>query len=523
MHQAAEGTEIRGERRFLFGDFELLPASGELFRGGERVPLQHQPAELLTLLVRRAGRVVSRDEIREAIWGAGTYVDADQGINFCVRQIRQALDDDASEPRFVETVPRHGYRFVAPVAVAEGPLGTDRGAVEAPATGEAPPPAPAAARKLPARRLVPLAAALLVAAVLAGALILSDAGDREPETPPAAEAPRRPLVVPEEAHFRYLKARFLVDRAEGEGLAAASAEAVELLRAVVEEVPEHAEAHAVLAEAWMLRLDLPRPEALERAEESARRALELDPTLAEAHAVLAAALFFHRLDWGGAERHAERALALAPDLPDAVFVRALLRSAVGRHDEAIAGARRAARLEPGRLPGISLAWFYFFARRFDEAVVEAERILSLRPDDEPSHKVLVYTHLLRGDEAAATRENDRYYRLVWGYPEGVDLGLPGARQLFREWWVHRDEGTGEWLLSPTLLATYAAFSGHREGATAHLLQACEERTASWDLPFVTQDPRWDPLRREPGFQEVVECVGVPGTTLEIPGLPVPGE
>jgi tetratricopeptide (TPR) repeat protein len=371
-----------------------------------------------------------------------------------------------------------------------------------------------------------VAAALVAAAAVVALLVASRVAEDEEgsATPPEAEAPRRPLVVPEEAHFRFLEARYLMERAEEDGdLVDASTQAIELLQAVVEEVPEHAEAHAVLADAWMMRLDVPRPEAMERVEESARRALELDPTLAAAHGALAAALFFHRLDWAGAERHVERALELSPEYPDGVFLRALLRSAVGRHDEAIAGARRAAALEPGRLPGISLAWFYFFARRFDDAVVEAERILALQPTDEPSHNVLVYSHLLRGDDAAATRENERYYRLVWQVPEGEDLELPQARDLFGEWWQTREESARRYGASPTLIATLGALSGHEEEAIALLRRACEERTASWDLPFVAQDPRWDPLRREAAFQEVVECVGVPGAVPEIPGLEIPGE
>ena len=516
--------------RYRFGEFELLPASAELFRGGERVTLQHQPAELLALLAREAGRAVSREEIRKEIWGAETFVDADQGINYCVRQIRQALDDDAAEPRFVETVPRVGYRFLAPVVVEEE-LG---GAVRAPAADAGGPPpgeaaaAPAKPRRRHSRALrTGAVAAGLVAAAAAVAFLVASrvADDREASAmAPEGEAPRRPLVVPEEAHFRFLEARYLVERAEEDGdLVDASTQAIELLQAVVEEVPEHAEAHAVLADAWMMRLDVPRPEAMERAEAAARRALELDPSLAEAHGALAAALFFHRLDWAGAERHAERAMELDPRYPDAVLLRALLKSAVGRHDEAIAGARRAAALEPGRLPGISLAWFYFFARRFDEAVVEAERILALQPTDEPSHNVLVYIHLLRGDAAAADRENERYYRLVWNAEAAEEVRQLGARELLRQWWRHQQESMTDYGASPTLIATFGALSGEVDGAIALLRSACEERTASWDLPFVAQDPRWDPLRGEAAFQEVIECVGVPGAVPEIPGLEVPGD
>ena len=79
--------------------------------------LQQQPAKVLELLLRRAGELVTRDEIRAAVWGQDTYVNFDQGLNFCIKEIRAALGDDADEPRFVETLPRRGYRFIAAVEV----------------------------------------------------------------------------------------------------------------------------------------------------------------------------------------------------------------------------------------------------------------------------------------------------------------------------------------------------------------------------------------------------------------------
>jgi TolB-like protein/DNA-binding winged helix-turn-helix (wHTH) protein len=86
------------------------------------VRLQQQPAKVLALLLLRAGELVTRDEIRSAVWGQDTYVNFDQGLNFCIKEIRAALGDDADEPRFVETLPRRGYRFVAPVeAVTDRP------------------------------------------------------------------------------------------------------------------------------------------------------------------------------------------------------------------------------------------------------------------------------------------------------------------------------------------------------------------------------------------------------------------
>jgi len=98
-----------------FGGFELDPKSGELWKDGEIVKLPPQPFKVLAMLARRNGQVVTRNELREQIWSGDTFVDFDQGLNFCIRRIREALGDDADAPRFVETLPRRGYRFLMPI------------------------------------------------------------------------------------------------------------------------------------------------------------------------------------------------------------------------------------------------------------------------------------------------------------------------------------------------------------------------------------------------------------------------
>ena len=98
-----------------FGAFELRTAPGELRLKGDPVKLPPQPLKVLELLARRSGEVLTRNEIREHVWCGDTFVDFEQGLNFCIRQIREALGDQADAPRFVETLPRRGYRFLMPV------------------------------------------------------------------------------------------------------------------------------------------------------------------------------------------------------------------------------------------------------------------------------------------------------------------------------------------------------------------------------------------------------------------------
>jgi DNA-binding winged helix-turn-helix (wHTH) protein/TolB-like protein len=102
-------------QRYRFGIFEFDAASRQLLRDGIRVPMQAQPAQVLGCLIERAGNVVSRDDLRQAVWGGETFVDFDSGLNFCISQIRTALRDDSSQPVYIRTIPKIGYQFIAPV------------------------------------------------------------------------------------------------------------------------------------------------------------------------------------------------------------------------------------------------------------------------------------------------------------------------------------------------------------------------------------------------------------------------
>ncbi len=101
--------------RVTFGAFELDMETGELYKAGRVLKLRPQPTRVLCLLVSRAGKPVERQEIRGLLWGDSTFVDYDVGVDYCVYRIRSALGDDARAPRYVETLPGRGYRFIAPV------------------------------------------------------------------------------------------------------------------------------------------------------------------------------------------------------------------------------------------------------------------------------------------------------------------------------------------------------------------------------------------------------------------------
>jgi cholera toxin transcriptional activator len=122
-------TESKRERRmFRFGVFELDSDTGELRKEGKSQPrLRDQALRILTMLLERPREVVTREELRERLWSSDTFVDFDHGLNAAINQLRSALGDSAASPRFIQTVPRRGYRFIAPVE-------TTPGNIEAPAS-----------------------------------------------------------------------------------------------------------------------------------------------------------------------------------------------------------------------------------------------------------------------------------------------------------------------------------------------------------------------------------------------------
>lgn len=107
--------EIQPARRYRFGLYEADASTGELRRQGIRVKLNAQPFQVLLLLLDNPGELLTREQIARALWPAGTFVDYEHGVNSAINRLREALRDPASSPRFIETLARRGYRFIAPV------------------------------------------------------------------------------------------------------------------------------------------------------------------------------------------------------------------------------------------------------------------------------------------------------------------------------------------------------------------------------------------------------------------------
>jgi len=462
-----------------FGVFELDPGQGELRRAGRRVPLQQQPLRALVLLATRAGQVVTREELRAALWPDGTHVDFDRGINFCLNQVRTALRDPARASHYVETIPRLGYRFVADV----------RAAVPEAATRSRP------QATTPGRRRLWLALGCAAAMAAGGGV----GSDRRPADPTPADP---------EARQSYLRGLMLLQRQD----AASWEEAARAFEKATLRDPTSATAQAALARALVglsqagLRAS---GAALPRARQAALAALREDPRAADAWVSLSLVRLHLDWDWLALE-DIDRALALDPELARAHRARAAYLSARGDHDGALAAAHRAAALDPlcPTLRG-DLGWYYYCARRFPEAAQEWRMSVAVQGDGGPRDRLVdAFRHL--GRPMDAWREAEATMRGA-GISQADIAGLArrGPEAALRGFL----SGSAAYLSqrgAPLVrLAALHAAAGDGDRALALLERAAGER--AWGLlGSLAVDPDLEGLEGRPRYTRLLREVGLRG-------------
>ncbi len=481
MAQAPTG---RRAISFRFGEFELRLDSGELFRSGAAVKLQPRPAKVLEILAGQAGEVVSRDAIRRAVWGGDTYVDFDLALNFSILQIRRALGDSAAQPRFVATLPRRGYRFLARVEVVD---------CDAAAPMSAAVPAP----RLPtARWRSPLTAAgglaLVLSVLLPIAVILV----------PRLVRPLSPgIVAPaggSPGQERYLEGQYLAALGETAQAKGRFEEAALL-------DPRSAPAFASLGQV-ILGTGKPARDVLASAEAAEGRALALDPSNFVAAVVRGQRLFQYDYDWRGAEEEFRRAVRLEGRSAQGHFGLARVLAAQGRHDEALAELSRAEALEPERMIAMNPGWFYYLARRYDQAIERTRQTIALAlaakhaaASPAPVLQRVYWTQLL-----AALAKGDVQVAQTAAQDEARAMALPVPASLI-DFWARMEQGTDRADPASFGFAVVAAIElGQVDHALDLLRQQCRERSG-FEIPFLQVDPAYDRLRGQPRFAALLRC------------------
>jgi DNA-binding winged helix-turn-helix (wHTH) protein/TolB-like protein/Flp pilus assembly protein TadD len=321
-----------------------------------------------------------------------------------------------------------------------------------------------------------------------------------------------------EAYQHYVQGRYLWNRRTEADLRQALVE----FQAAIARDPRFAAAHAGLADTWALLPlygSVPPRTAFPRALSAASNALSLDPQLAEAHTSLAYSRFQYEWNWSDAEQEFHRALKLDPSYATAPQWFAYLLSALGRHDEAVANARLAQRLDPLSLViNSDLGFTLYFARRYDEAIAQFHRALELDARFPYAHFGLALAETGAGKREEAVQEARQALELSGGSGSmqgalGYTLALAGhadearaVRAALVERARHQRVSAGALALVAIGLA-HDGDSAERTEALHQLDLACGERSRF--VVFLDAWPVYDPLRGDPRFAELVRRVGLP--------------
>ncbi|HTD72166.1 MAG TPA: tetratricopeptide repeat protein [Steroidobacteraceae bacterium] len=369
-----------------------------LSRDGVRVRLQDQPLHVLEELLNAPGELVTREHLIARLWPK-RIVEFDAALNAAVRRLRATLGDEAETPRYIETVPRQGYRFI----------GTVRPWRETPVVAVAVKPAiasltPAPASSSPspqrASQIMRAGIAIAVAAVVGVGIAAA-----WPWYTPASRPVGAETVLSSEAMSR---AKFFTQRRHPGDLERATKEYERALSFD----PNLARAWAGLASVHWFEIGeglQPREANLPKVRDAAQRALSLDPRLVEAHIRLAGYLCATGQRAASVERY-ERAVAIEPDNSLVLSILAGLTADEGRWDEAIAFQRRAVAAEPLSLAAAeNLAEFLFLAGRIEDAKMQFAKVLELDPTQ--PNQINAFAEILEG-------RYEQALRIVETWPEG---------------------------------------------------------------------------------------------------------
>ncbi len=466
------------ETALHFDGWTVNPVSGEIMRNGKARRLQQLPLRILLELCERPGAVVTREQLVKALWPGG-FVDFDNGLNVAVRKLRVALEDVGEQPKYIETLPRVGYRFIGSLGAGPAPP-VDRAAV-------------ADSRPLP---LAVFLAALI--AVLAG-LWWWISG------PPTwvAGVPKGhvPSVRARELYLEGLHQRARRDIS----ILTASAAAHEKFTAALKEDPDYPQAWAAVSATYFLAVNtqsmLP-AEGVPKARAAALRAIELDDELAEGHVALGAIYLRHDHDFPAAKRELDRALQIDDRYSRAWQQLAIWHADIGQVDEALAALRRARELDPMTLQWSSnQARVLYVARRYDEVIELLTPLVAANPKLDPAHSILAWALIAKGDLAGAEAQ----LRLVTvptinPSDRGYLLAKQGRRvDALREIEQLEARGRSGYGVGYDQAIIYSAL-GDIDQACEALARAVDDQSLL--LGWMRLDPRLDPLRGRQCFTSV---------------------
>jgi DNA-binding winged helix-turn-helix (wHTH) protein/tetratricopeptide (TPR) repeat protein len=518
---SATSTAVDGSS-YSFGPFRLHPNEHLLLRGDTPIPLAPKTYELLTMLVTRHGRLLTRDELMKAIWPDSFVEEINLTVNISL--LRKLLGEQPDGKVYIITVPKRGYRFDAPVVESLPPCAPPPESIVpvSIASGDIPEPAPPSPRlneTPPPEAVTTLAAipelhprlwhkwailslAVIVLAACAWLLYRSHASH------PAAHESVSPV-----AYEAYAKGRAQLNKRSMESVQ----QSLELFQQAIEADPRYAAAYSGLADAYLLAGSygnsfLAPQVAMPKAKLAAQKALALDDASAESHTSLAYIKLVYDWDWSGAENEFRRALTLDPSYVSAHHWYSHELMAEGRIAESHQQSEMALALAPADvLMNEHMAWHHLMAREYDRAIPQALKTIELNPDFIQAHRVLGLGYLYTNRLADACAE----------FQKGTELSHndPVARAYLARCYAraHRTadarsildaliSASSERYISAAEIAGVYAALGDANKSLEWLDKACSEHAGA--LVYLNIDPVYDRMRGDPRFQAIVRRVNL---------------
>jgi DNA-binding winged helix-turn-helix (wHTH) protein/Tfp pilus assembly protein PilF len=517
-------------QRLRFGVFEVNLPARELRKHGIRVRLPGQPFCILSILLEEPGEVITREEIRQRLWSSDTFVDFEHSLNSAVKKLRAALNDTPENSRYIETIPRVGYRFIAPVEEIS-PVASFPDEV---ATGPVRPAASPSEKRIGKHPWKILFATVVILLLVSSAYFawFYFRSDPKPQTKMGNEArsastasasfgpDNRSAASPKsaEAHDLYLKGMYYWNKRTVAGLQ----QAIQYFQQATTLDPNYALAYAGLANSYTLltaytvssgTLYIPQARA------AALRALQLDGNLAEAHTALALIVQNHDWDWKTSDKEFERAIALSPNYATAHQWYAEHLMWLGRFDEALRESQKAMQLDPlSLIIATDHGAILFYSRQYDRAIEQFRAVLQKDPNF-PRARVIESAYVEKGmfrqalAQAEVTRrvygDGPAYWaELVYVYGRAGQTDRARTQLEKLEKWSRQEQ------VDPAFLSFVHLAAGNKEEALADLEKAYSEHYNI--LTNLKVDPLYDPLRSDPRFQDLLRRVGLadPNTNEE---------
>jgi tetratricopeptide (TPR) repeat protein len=518
----AEKTQLSPSHVLRFGVFQANLAARELRKHGVRVRLPGQPFSILSMLLEKPGEVVTREEMQQRLWASDTFVDFEHSLNSAVKKLRAALGDSPENSRYIETIPRLGYRFIAPVEE----ISASRSTAPQPTRVVVEP----ATTNVSAASLRPTSPVLLgISAVLVTVAVAYFAWSRVHPHPQqqgntAGEIPvtvkgrdsgssnSRSASSPKsaEAYDLYLKGMYFWNKRTTAGFQ----QAIEYFQQATTVDPNYAAAYAGLANSYTLLTAYSSASStlyMPQARAAALRSLELDQGSAEAHTALALILQNHDWDWQTSEKEYRRAIELNPNYATAHHWYAEHLMWLGRFDEALAESERARQLDPLSLIVASdHGAILYFSRQYDRAIEQFRDVRRKDPNFSRAG-LIVYAYVEKRMFARALGEAELFRHLYgegpWYWSELAYIhGRAGQLGKARRELEKLEKLSRQEQVNPVTMLWAHLGTGNKEEALADLEKAYSEHFGI--LTTLKVEPAFDPLRNDPRFQDLLRRAGL---------------